>query len=206
MASVFKRKQPGCEPAFYAKCDLGERDTDGKIIWRMRRVPDEHQGSRPAARRWADGHEAQEQEKRKRGIVEQQREPTCSELFELWEKTLSNRSADDDRGRLKLHLAPTFGPMKVGDVRVPTLMDWIDKQRAATKPDGSGGETRRWSDATLRHALNLLSRFYGWAVEREHVAINPVRLLRQGSRPQQTPKRDVPWLVDGGLIPSRSDS
>ena len=200
MASVFKRKQPGVPAALYAKVDLGERTPDENVIWRMRRVPDEYQSSRSAARRWADAHEAEEQEKRKRGVVESRRETTCGELFATWVKTLTNRSADDDRGRLKLHLAPTFGPMKVGDVKVATLMDWIDKQRATTKPDGKGGETRRWSDATLRHALNLLSRFYGWAVEREQAAVNPVRLLRQGSRPQQTPKRDVPWLDDDATV------
>jgi len=196
MASVFKRKQPGVPAAFYVKCDLGERSPEGGIIWRMRRVPDDHQSSKPAARRWADAHELEEQEKRKRGIVAEKAPKLCGALFEAWEKTLTNRSADDDRGRLRLHLMPTFGSMKVGDVKVATLMDWIDKQRAATKPDG----TRKWSDATLRHALNLLSRFFGWAVEREVVDVNPVRLLRQGSRPQQTPKRDVPWLDDDATV------
>ena len=200
MASVFKRKQSGCKPALYAKVDLGERTLDGKIVWRMRRVPDEHQSSLPSARRWADDHERDEQAKRERGVVEAKREPTCGELMDKWEKALTNRSADDDRSRLKLHLLPTFGPMKPSEVKVSTLMSWIDKQRATKKSDGEGGEVQKWSDATTRHALNLLSRFFGWAVEREHAAFNPVRLIRQGSRPQQTPKRDIPWLDDDAAV------
>lgn len=193
MASVFKRKQPGCESAFYAKVDLGERTTDGKIVWRMRRVPDEHQSSRPVARRWADAHEAEEQEKRKRGVVAEQAPKLCGALMDEWEKTLTNRNAEIDRGRLAKHVRPAFKDLAVGAVAVPNVMRWIDAQRAVKKIV-DGKEVQALSDASLRQNLNLLSRFFSWAITRGHCGANPVRNIPTGQRPQQTPKRDQPYI------------
>jgi site-specific recombinase XerC len=57
----------------------------------------------------------------------------------------------------------------------------------------------RLSDGSIRHNLNLLSRFFSWAVIREHVAANPVRSIPTNHRPQQAPKRDVPYLKDNRI-------
>jgi integrase len=64
---------------------------------------------------------------------------------------------------------------------------------ARTKP-------ARLSDASIRHNLNLLSRFLGWCVERGHAAHNVVRDIPQGRRPTQSVKRDVPWLDDDAMV------
>jgi hypothetical protein len=67
---------------------------------------------------------------------------------------------------------------------------WIDDQRAA-------GEL---SEASIRHNMNLLSRFFSWAIARDKASINPVRQLPMESRPTQTVKSDTPWLDDDAIV------
>jgi integrase len=52
----------------------------------------------------------------------------------------------------------------------------------------------------MRQNVNLLSRFFSWAVERGHASVNPVRLIPQGKRPTQAQKRDQPWLEDDAIV------
>ncbi|MBI2373303.1 MAG: site-specific integrase [Deltaproteobacteria bacterium] len=51
-----------------------------------------------------------------------------------------------------------------------------------------------------RHNLNLLSRFFGWAIERGYATINPVRQIPVGRRPHQAAKTDTPWIDDDALV------
>jgi hypothetical protein len=44
--------------------------------------------------------------------------------------------------------------------------------------------------------MNLLSRFYSWAITRGKAEINPLRQIPMGSRPTQTVKSDTPWIDD----------
>ncbi len=116
-------------------------------------------------------------------------EPMCGELLQKWAAGLRNRSAKDDHCRLRLHVMPRFGESRLSEVTLAALMRWIDDQRAAGK----------LSDATIRHNLNLVSRFFSWAIERGHAQFNPVRQIPTGKRPQMSAKKDVPWLQDDDL-------
>ena len=69
-------------------------------------------------------------------------------------------------------------------------MEWIDEQRAA----GELGE------ASIRHNMNLLSRFFSWAIARGKASLNPVRQIPMGSRPTQSVKSDTPWLDDDAIV------
>ncbi len=68
-------------------------------------------------------------------------------------------------------------------------MRWIDDQRAEGK----------LADATIRHNLNLMSRFFSWAIERGYAELNPVRQIPTGRRPKVARKKDVPWLEDDAI-------
>jgi integrase len=103
-------------------------------------------------------------------------------------------------------------------VSLAAVRKWIDELRAGTAPvkqdaaqvDEPGtAKPRRGrprtsevlSDATIRHLLNLLSRFFSWAVEREHATVNVVRLIPTGRRPHQTAKAaDAPWIGDEDVV------
>ena len=126
---------------------------------------------------------------------------TMGALFTEWEPTLSNRNASDDRVRIRRHLRPMFGSMLVRDCTLAVVMRWIDAMRAGTAPQGTTKrKARLLSSASQRHNLNLLSRFFAWAVERGHAQLNPVRQVPQGKRPTQTQKRDEPYLDDDGTV------
>jgi integrase len=205
MASVIKRVSRATgEIMWYGKIPDGKLP-NGKTRWKM--IPT-HKASRKDAQRYVDGLEDQI----KRG-QDPTRAPLCSELFKTWEKSLTNRSADDDRYRLKRHVLPAFGHVKVTDVDLPSIMKWIDVQREQTPPPDHFKRTKRLSDATIRHNLNLLSRFFSWAIERGYVQYNPVRAIPQGKRPRQTSTaKDQPWIEDDtivrklhGLLPSPFD-
>lgn len=128
----------------------------------------------------------------------------CGDLIAAWRKTLNNRSADDDRSRIKHHLLPYFARRLISDVSLRVVLEWIDQQRNTVAEPRTGRGRRpadgKLSDATIRHNLNLLSRFFAWAIERELATVNPVRQIPQGRRPRQTQKRDQPWLDDEALV------
>jgi integrase len=116
---------------------------------------------------------------------------TAGALMDEWEKTLTNRDAHGDRGRLRKHVRPAFATVPMSRlVEIGPIMSWLDKQRAA-------GEL---SDGSIRHNLNLLSRFFSWAVERGYAKVNPVRQIPQGKRPKQATKKDQPWLREDGKV------
>jgi integrase len=52
------------------------------------------------------------------------------------------------------------------------------------------------SGQSRRHLLNLVSRFFSWAIERGLATVNPVKMIPQGKRPTPQRSRDVPWLED----------
>lgn len=113
--------------------------------------------------------------------------PKCGPLMEEWVGTLANRNAADDRNRYQRHIKAAFEDMLVRDAQeTGPVMTWIDRQRKA-------GEL---SEASIRHNMNLLSRFFSWAVERGFAKVNPVRQIPVGKRPQATQKRDIPWIDD----------
>lgn len=195
MASVVKRvSQWTGEVMLYAKVPDGKLP-NGRTKWKM--VPT-HKKKHKEAQRFADDLEAK--------ILAGQdptRAPLCSELFEKWEKTLTNRSAADDKSRLKLHIVPVLGAYKVIDVDLAVVMKWIDEMREKKvehRGRGRKPQDGKLSDATIRHCLNLLSRFFSWCVTRGHVQFNPVRQIPVGERPRLTAKKDQPWIEDDAVV------
>ena len=167
------------------------RDSDGRWKMRLSKQPTKEQARKYLAQveaRVAAG---------KIGIAEEVDAPLAGSLMELWAEGLTNRNADDDRNRLKKHLLPKFKKRRLQDVTVTLLLGWIEKQRKKVDPKT---KKRLLADGSIRHNLNLLSRFFSWAVQHGHTDVNPVRQIPQGQRPQQAQKRDVPWLEDEALV------
>lgn len=179
MASVFFRGTKSA-PRWYA------RFKDARGAWVSRRV---RQESRREALKVAAQLEAKA-ERQRFGLEAPESVGLVGDLMKRWENGLINRSAYDDRSRLRLHVLPRFGAMRLADLTLPVLMGWLDELRAA----------RRLEPGTQRHLLNLVSRFFGWAIERGHATVNPVRQIPAGRRPQHAPKRDVPWLKDDDQV------
>ena len=175
------------KPKWYVKY----KDSDGR--WKMRLS---HQPTKEQARKYLARVEARVA-RGKVGIREEGDAPLLGPLMEQWLETLTNRNARDDRNRQKKHLHPRFKKYNVQGVTVGVLMRWITEQR--NQVDADTGK-RLLSDGSIRHNLNLLSRFFSWAIEQGHATVNPVRQIPQGKRPQQAQKRDVPWLEDDALV------
>jgi integrase len=194
------------------------KNLDGEWI----QVPT-HQPSKTLALKWAANECAcdkcggpdrirrrrEEEAAKATAVAKAQQRKLCGELIDEWLGTLSNASAADDRSRMNNHIRPAFAAMAPADIDLATVMKWIDKLRATAVPPASkpGRGRRRVSatgkltDATVRHALNLLSRFVGWCVTRGYAPFNPVRLIPTGERPKQSPKRsDMPWINDDKTV------
>jgi hypothetical protein len=90
------------------------------------------------------------------GIEESDDAPASRPLFQSFLDGLTHRNADDDRSRGKRHLASKFDKLQLADIELAAVMEWIDEQRAADE----------LSDASIRHNMNLLSRFFSWAIAR----------------------------------------
>ncbi len=179
MGSAFNRGTRD-RPNWYVKF----KDRGGK--WKM--VPS-HQPTKALASRYVGQIEGRIAAG-KVGIEQPEKLSCCGDLMDLWSKGLVNRNAADDRTRLKRHVRPVFEALTLPEVTQARIMEWIDQQRVAAKI----------CDASIRHNLNLLSRFFSWTVERGHASVNPVRHIPIGRRPRQTPKLDVPWLNDENLV------
>ncbi len=179
MAHVYNRGSKH-EPQWYVRF----RDSDGRWVSRPC-----HQQTKAQAEAYA--HQiAARIAAGKVGIETPDKEPPCRDLMETWAASLTNRNAADDRSRLGRHLLPAFGDRALKDITQPIVMRWLDRLRA----DG------KLAPASMRHCLNLLSRFFSWAIERGHTTINPVKQIPTGKRPQQPHKRDTPWLADDAIV------
>ncbi len=88
---------------------------------------------------------------------------------------------------------PAWGKVPVAKVQeLAPVMSWIDLMRAA-------GDL---SEQSMRHNLNLLSRFLAWAIERGFATVNPVRMIPQGRRPKGSAggADDAPWIRDDETV------
>ncbi len=111
----------------------------------------------------------------------------CGPLIDLWLKTLHNRNAHDDELRAKKHLKPIWDSIQMVQAQeMAPVMGWLDDMRAS-------GEL---SEQSMRHNLNLLSRFFSWAIERGHARMNPVRMIPMGKRPRPAAGKEGPWIRD----------
>lgn len=207
MASVFKRTvyaydaQPdGTKVRRETGTSWNAKYKDAAGAWKLKAVPvpaallakGTERKIENWAQRWADDHEAKVQAE---GATAPKAPELCGNLMDEWEKTLTNRNAKIDKGRLAKHVRPEFKDQPVRAVEVKHVMRWIDKQRAV-KRVVDGQEVQALSDASVRQNMNLLSRFFSWAITRGHCDVNPVRNIPTGQRPQQTPKRDQPYIAN----------
>jgi len=124
------------------------------------------------------------------GIEDLADAPAFKPAFDAFLDGLTNRNAADDRSRGRRHVVPAFERKRLAEIDLAAVMEWIDEQRA----EGL------LSEASIRHNMNLLSRFFSWAIARRKASINPVRQIPMGSRPTQTVKSDTPWLDDDAIV------
>jgi integrase len=112
-------------------------------------------------------------------------------LMENWRDSLTNRSAADDRSRIDRHLIPKFKTATLDEITLPAVIKWI---RDLKKGD--------LSPQTQRHLVNLLSRFFSWAIGGGLATVNPVKMVPQGVRPIAAQDSDEarPWLEDEGKV------
>ena len=89
-------------------------------------------------------------------------------LMRRWMDGMENRNAKLDRQRAEKHLLPVWEGMAMDRAQqLPGVMEGLDHMKRATV----------LSPQSMRHNLNLLSRFFAWAIERGHASINPVRQI-----------------------------
>lgn len=179
MGSVYNRGTKH-EPRYYVRY----KNSEGRWV-----SSPSHQPTKAAAEALVRQIEARIAEG-KVGIERPEQQGRCAELLEQFAASLTNRSAADDRGRMRLYLLPVFADKALRDVTLHAVMRWLDTMKAEAK----------LSPASQRHCLNLLSRFFSWAIERGHATVNPVRQIPTGKRPQQPQKRDTPWLEDDATV------
>jgi len=208
------------KPKYWA----GYKDRDG--VWKY---VDTKQPSKELAESFLRKLEANV-EAGKVGMPKRTSAQRCGALFDEWNATLVNRDAYGDRLRLEKHLRPMFGETNVRDVTLAAIKNWVTAQRKGKaprnerprkakalaplpeghkrpgpKPKAKAPRPKRepgkvLSDASIRHNLNLLSRFMAWAVDQEHVPHNPCRDFPQNARPAQAAKTPQPWLDDDAAV------
>lgn len=166
------------QPLYYALF----LDADGRRKMRRLRVP-----TKDEARKMLAQIEARIAEGRV-GIETRAADPLCGPLMDQWIATLSNRNKQDDKTRYERHVRPYWANRTMGEAQqLRAVMTWLDLQKGAGNTLSSG---------SIRHNMNLLSRFFSWALERDYGTVNPVRQIPVGKRPQNAVKRDTPWLRD----------
>jgi len=178
MGTVFNRGTKD-NPNWY----VGYRE-NGRWVYKA-----SHQSTKALAKRWVSEIESRIA-RGNVGIEDQEDAPQFKASFQAFLDGLTNRNAADDRSRGRRHLMPQFERKRLADIDLGAVMEWIDEQRAA----GELGE------ASIRHNMNLLSRFFSWAIARGKASINPVRQIPMGSRPTQSVKSDTPWLDDDAIV------
>ena len=146
MASVFFRGTRA-RPRWYA------RFLDPSGVWRAKRVRVE---TRADADKISRQLEAQAERRRYGLEAPEAAAAPMRELLKRWADSLTNRAAYDDRCRLRKWIIPRWGTKRVAEVTLPALMAWIDDATATSAPTAP----------TLRHCLTILSRIFGWAIER----------------------------------------
>ncbi len=98
-----------------------------------------------------------------------------------------NRSSKDDGGRWRKHVASSpLGKRVPSTVSVKDVVTWVaalQTKKTSYDPKKHGKrETKPLSWQTRKHALNLLRRFFVWAVEQEHATVNPCLGLKVARR------------------------
>ena len=82
---------------------------------------------------------------------------TCGDLFSAGSDALSNRNADDDRGRLSRYLAPAWKHARLAAVKTERVMRWIDAMRAGTAPAVYTSKKKRARRSSRAHRCEATS-------------------------------------------------
>jgi integrase len=180
VSSVFYRG-PRSAPRWFARY----RDAGG--AWRSKRV---RVDNRKDAMKIATTLEAQAERRRYGLEAPESATLNVGELLKRWENSLVNRSAYDDRSRLRLHIVPRFGSMRLADLTLPALLAWLDdlKTRSTLSPGTQGA------------LLTLMVRFCEWLVMREFIPINYAKQVPRKYRPPRRTRRDHQTIDDDALV------
>ena len=169
---------------------------DGKRIQLPTRKP-----TAPLARRFVADEEARAWGNLPPAKVEEPQPQTrretptnlCKDLLGEWMESLDNRNAKEDLSAAKRYLVPKFGHLMIEEVTVPELLLWITELK---KLYVTRGKKKFISSSTQRHAVNLLGRFFAWAILNGHAVSNPVAQLPQRARPSGKPEKKRNWIRD----------
>ncbi len=109
------------------------------------------------------------------------------EVAEPWaeKRVKTHRAGVTDRGRMRYHVVPYFGPMRLHEIGVREVKGFIEAKR---------GKLAR---QTIQNCLALLSRLYNDLIAEEYDLVNPVARLDRASRRAIGPKYDprrTPYL------------
>lgn len=196
MASVYKRGNR-------LWCSL--KDEDGKWISKRTKYV---VGQEAQAKRYAQSRQAQIDKRRKAGTTEM---PTVKTYGEKWVAKREGRVASwrDERARLRLHVYPTLGSMKLDEVRPRHVRDWVLGLRDERDED----DEPAFAPRTIRQTFQTLGRVFKSAVIEELVVSTPV-LVEKGILPPNMDK-DPAWrahavyaraelqaLISSDLIPA----
>jgi integrase len=180
MASAFNRGTREA-PRWFARF----RDLEG--VWRVRRVRVE---TRREALRIAHKLEGQAERRRYGLEAPEAADEPVGVLLARWADGLTNRSAYDDRSRVRRWIVPRWGRARFSEITLAAIMLWLDELRAGA----------RLAPGTQRHLLAIMSRFFSWAIERGLAGANPVRSIPTGKRPHAATRREVPWISDDAIV------
>jgi integrase len=189
MARALKRG-PRNAPKFYVQFDRG-RTPDGKrlrctrLLKGVENLPQARQEAARVEREIAAGRDPFPE-----GIPVAVPGGVAGPLLQQWAGMLKNRNARDDRSRITRHLLPEFEKLRVEEIGLPAVMNWVDRLAAS-----------ELSPQSQRHLLGLMSRFFSWCIERGLATTNPVRMVPVGKRPVAKLDADRPWLDDETKVP-----
>lgn len=113
--------------------------------------------------------------------------PLFADVIVSWaeKRRETHRAATADVGRVKHHLLPFFGRMRLDEIGTADVRTFIERSR------------RRIGAQTIIHCLHLLSRFYNERIEDGENLANPVARLGRASRKMVGLKHDprrTPYL------------
>ena len=194
MASLYKRGTK-----------LWARLKDERGKWISKPTP-YHVGDEESAQRYAD--EAQRILDRKRKAAAGGTH-TVEGYGEAWLAKRDGKVASwaDDAGRLRNHVFPVIGTMRVQDVRTRHLIDLFEKLRTADEP---------LAPRTIYNIRGVLHTLFKSAVRAEVITENPVAALDRTDMPKKA-DRDPTWrqeaiytrdeleqlISDGRILPDR---
>ncbi len=146
--------------------------TDGAGKRRFKTLP-----SYAAAMKFLRGKQAEADAVRVGAIPTVEVDRTWPELVELWSEVKhAKKTLQDDQGRIRIHLTPAFGSMKLVDI-TPRRISRLERDVG-----------RRVSTGTVRQVLSLLRSMLRLAVEHGWLAKAPrVRLPR-------APEKAYQWI------------